>query len=276
PPLYPLEPTSPSTGGLATLIHPNSPFKNTVEMAHDSPVLSGRYLQIHCTLGTATLVLHNVYASETWTERARFFDALPRDFPPHFLHVVGGDFNCTLNKNLDSLSPSTKTMAETGELTAWMSALSVVDLFRQQNPLRKTFTSPKLVNQLDYIFCSSQLTRLAHWKTAHIPHIPNTDHAPPWLLRFPRASTIVHNCLDRFLDKSSGFHNLGKAYDTLVTDIRQQLKLFHEEQLDKQRLSLKKLALEIAGLLNVPNMRQDPVLVDRVRDLQRQIHALHD
>ncbi|RHY24264.1 hypothetical protein DYB32_008910, partial [Aphanomyces invadans] len=82
--------------------------------------------------------------------------------------------------------------------------------------------------------------------------------------------------LDRFLDKSSGFHNLGKAYDTLVTDIRQQLKLFHEEQLDKQRLPLKKLALEIAGLLNVPNMRQDPVLVDRVRDLQRQIHALHD
>ncbi|RHY19028.1 hypothetical protein DYB32_010299, partial [Aphanomyces invadans] len=159
PPLYPLEPTSPTTGGLATLIHPNSPLKNAVEMAHDSPVLSGRYLQIHCTLGAATLVLHNVYAPEAWSERARFFDALPRDFTPHFLHVFGGDFNCTLNKNLDSLSPSTKTMAGTGELTAWMSALSVVDLFRQQNLLRKTFTSPKLVNRLDYIFCSSLLTR---------------------------------------------------------------------------------------------------------------------
>ncbi|RHY18421.1 hypothetical protein DYB32_010382, partial [Aphanomyces invadans] len=145
-------------------------------MAHDSPVFCGRYLQIHCTLGAAILVLHNVYAPETWTERARFFDALPRDFLPHFLHVVGGDFNCTLNKHLDSLSPSTKTMAGTGELTAWMSALSVVDLFRHQNPLRKTFTSPKLVNRLDYIFCSSQLTRLAHWKAAHMPHIPNTDH----------------------------------------------------------------------------------------------------
>ena len=296
PPLYPLVTTSPATGGLATLIHPHSPLKNAVEVAHDTPILRGRYLQIKCTLGPATIVLHNVYAPQSWSERAEFFDALPRDFPPHYLHIAGGDFNCTLNHSLDSLSPSYTTLMGAEELLGWLRNLSMVDLFRQQNPVRKTFTSPKLINRLDYIFCSSSMARLAHWKATHLPHIPQADHvacriitkrqtarhgsgswkAPPWLLRLPRASTIIHGCLDRFLDKSSNFHNLVKAYDVLVSDIRQQLKLLHDQELDKQRLPLKKLTLEIAALLQVPNMRQDPVLVDRVRDLQQQIHRLHD
>ncbi|RLO05974.1 hypothetical protein DYB28_008926 [Aphanomyces astaci] len=287
-PLYPLEPTSPATGGLATLLHPHSPLKNAVEVAHDNPILRGRYLQVRCVLGPATIVLHNVYVPISWSKRARFFDKLPRDFPPHFLHIVGGDFNCTLNKDLDSLNPSAATMSGTDALLTWMRDLSIMDLFRQQNPLRKTFTSPKLINRLDYIFCSSSLARLALWKAAHLPHIPHADHvacriiaqrqttrhgsgswkAPPWLLR--------HGCLDRFLAKSNGFHNVGKAYDIVVADIRQQLKLFHDKQLDKQRLPLKKLALEIAALLQVPNMQQDSVLVDHVRDLQQQIRHLHD
>ncbi|KAG9409847.1 hypothetical protein AC1031_020158 [Aphanomyces cochlioides] len=62
----------------------------------------------------------------------------------------------------------------------------------------------------------------------------------------------------------------------LVNDIRSQLKEFHSQRLEKQRLPLKKLAVEIASLLQVPNMRQDSVLVDRVRDLQKQIHELQD
>ncbi|KAF0687844.1 hypothetical protein As57867_020401, partial [Aphanomyces stellatus] len=37
---------------------------------------------------------------------------------------------------------------------------------------------------------------------------------------------------------------------------------------------MKKLAFEIAALLQVPNMRQDPVLVGRVRELQQQIEKL--
>ncbi|KAF0701435.1 hypothetical protein As57867_008042, partial [Aphanomyces stellatus] len=85
PPLYPDVPTSPATGGLATLIHPHSPLKDATEFPHENPTLRGRYLQIRCTLGALTIVLHNVYAPVACTDRAAFFDALPRDFPPHFL-----------------------------------------------------------------------------------------------------------------------------------------------------------------------------------------------
>ncbi|KAF0687697.1 Aste57867_20580 [Aphanomyces stellatus] len=61
PPLYSDVPTSPATGGLATLIHPHSPLKDATEFPHENPTLRGRYLQIRCTLGALTIVLHNVY-----------------------------------------------------------------------------------------------------------------------------------------------------------------------------------------------------------------------
>ncbi|KAH9071363.1 hypothetical protein Ae201684P_009610 [Aphanomyces euteiches] len=295
-PIYPEVSTSPATGGLATLIHPHSPLKNATQVPHDNPVLRGRYLQVRCTLGPLTVVLHNIYAPAAFQERASYFEELPRDFPPHALHIVGGDFNCTLNKDLDSLRPSTSTMAGTLQLEQWMHSLSLVDLFRRQNPLARAFTSPTLTNRLDYIFCSSTLAGLRHWKATHMPHVPQADHvacriitkrqtlrhgsgswkAPTWLLRLPRAAEIVHGCLDRFLDKSPSFHNISKAYDMLVNDIRSQLKEFHSQRLEKQRLPLKQLTVEIASLLQVPNMRQDSVLVERVRDLQKQIHELQD
>ncbi|KAH9087838.1 hypothetical protein Ae201684P_013490 [Aphanomyces euteiches] len=282
-PIYPEVSTSPATGE-----RHSSP--------HDNPVLRGRYLQVRCTLGPLTVVLHNIYAPAAFQERSSYFEELPRDFPPHALHIVGGDFNCTLNKDLDSLRPSTSTMAGTLQLEQWMHSLSLVDLFRRQNPLARAFTSPTLTNRLDYIFCSSTLAGLRHWKATHMPHVPQADHvacriitkrqtlrhgsgswkAPTWLLRLPRAAEIVHGCLDRFLDKSPSFHNISKAYDMLVNDIRSQLKEFHSQRLEKQRLPLKQLTVEIASLLQVPNMRQDSVLVERVRDLQKQIHELQD
>ncbi|KAG9405403.1 hypothetical protein AC1031_003289 [Aphanomyces cochlioides] len=91
-PIYPEVSTSPATGGLATLIHPHSPLKNATHVPHDNPVLRGRYLQVRCTLGPLTVVLHNIYAPAAFQERASYFEELPRDFPPHALHIVGGDF----------------------------------------------------------------------------------------------------------------------------------------------------------------------------------------
>ncbi|KAG9398420.1 hypothetical protein AC1031_014607 [Aphanomyces cochlioides] len=137
-PIYPEVSTSPATGGLATLIHPHSPLKNATQVPHDNPVLRGRYLQVRCTLGPLTVVLHNIYAPAAFQQRASYFEELPRDFPPHALHIVGGDFNCTLNKDLDSLRPSTSTMAGTLQLEQWMHSLSLVDLFRRQNPVART------------------------------------------------------------------------------------------------------------------------------------------
>jgi exonuclease III len=175
-PIYPTDASSPALGGLATLIHPNSPLRNARTIPQDSPILAGRYLQVRCDLGPAILVLHNMYAPVAPSERAAYFNALPRNFPPHYLHIASGDVNCILNRDLDSLRPSMAVMAGSTELTTWLHDLALVDIYRVQKPLTKTFTSPKLVNRLDYIFCSKALARLSHWKATHLPHIPHADH----------------------------------------------------------------------------------------------------
>ncbi|OQS03884.1 hypothetical protein THRCLA_21035 [Thraustotheca clavata] len=116
-PIYPTETSSPATGGLATMIHPSPPLRNPVVIPHNSPILAGRYLQVRCELGPATLVLHNLYAPVLPSERAAFFNALPRDFPPHYLHIASGDMNCILNRDLDSLRPSIAVISGSLDLT---------------------------------------------------------------------------------------------------------------------------------------------------------------
>ncbi|KAH9089964.1 hypothetical protein Ae201684P_014719 [Aphanomyces euteiches] len=113
-----------------------------------------------------------------------------------------------------------------------------------------------------------------------MPHVPQADHvacriitkrqtlrhgsgswkAPTWLLRLHEQPRLFMDVWIDFLDKSPSFHNISKAYDMLVNDIRSQLKEFHSQRLEKQRLPLK----------------HDSVLVERVRDLQKQIHELQD
>jgi exonuclease III len=294
-PVYPTDPSVPATGGLATFIHPNSSLQNPMDIPHDNPILKARYQQIRCSLGPATIVLHNIYAPSSSRMRAEFFDALPRDFPPHFLHIVGGDFNCAIS-DLDSANPTASTTAGVYQLEQWMDSLSLIDIYRHQNPLGQVYTGPGLVNRLDYIFCSTQLGTLSHWKASHLDHIPNADHVaccistkresrrhgsgswkvPPWLLKNWEAKRIVHSCLDRFLDKSPSFDNLGFAYDTLVRDLRRKLKELHTKKLDEQNKPLKLLTMEIASLVLLPNVRHDPTLRDRIRHLQHQVKELQE
>lgn len=61
-PSYPSAPNLRATGGLATFIHPHSPLQNAVVVPNSNDLLRARYQQIRCTLGPATIVLHNVYA----------------------------------------------------------------------------------------------------------------------------------------------------------------------------------------------------------------------
>ncbi|KAF0706511.1 hypothetical protein As57867_006724, partial [Aphanomyces stellatus] len=88
------------------------------------------------------------------------------------------------------------------------------------------------------------------------------------LVRLARVEQLSVVCLA--LRRGTTFHFIFLGQQT----VGDQLKEFHTQQVDKQQLPMKKLTFEIAALLQVPNMRQDPVLVGRVRELQQQIEKL--
>ena len=287
-PLYNENPLSLSTGGLFMLFHPDSPLTNLTATETTNPTLKGRYQQVHGNLGHFNIYLHNIYAPNSPADRAIFFSNLPRTFPQHALHIVGGDFNCVLSASLDGYRTTLYNRAGTEELLEWLNHMNLHDIFREQNPLMKIATNPKQTNRIDYIFVSTILAKLPHWKAGHVQFVPTADHSactistpppsrlrgkghwkvPTWLLQLDLAESIIHSHLDKFLDLSPTFTNLGLAYDKMLHNIRMALRELHHQQLDKQDEPLKRISFELIQLSRQHSSSPTPESLERIQQLK--------
>ncbi|CAK4899441.1 unnamed protein product, partial [Aphanomyces euteiches] len=81
------------TPGFARLVH---------NKALDIP---NKYMVVHTWWEDTPVFFHNVYAPVQNQEREAFFDALPRDFPVNAQHIIMGDFNLPLQRELDAMDP---------------------------------------------------------------------------------------------------------------------------------------------------------------------------
>ncbi|OQR89282.1 hypothetical protein ACHHYP_20263 [Achlya hypogyna] len=136
-------------GMLATTIHPTSSLCDLVVIDdYQASVLNHRYLLVRGRLADRGVFLHNVYAPAEASERPAFFDALPRDFGANDLHLVGGDFNVTLDDAIDTLVPSSDKRRGRHELRRWLAALDVIDIYRHVHPAHRSFTSPTITGGL--------------------------------------------------------------------------------------------------------------------------------
>ena len=297
-PIYSISNSSHPTGGLATFLHPDCPLGNCTNLnsSWDNPLLRGRYLLISATLENIPIYLHNVYAPYDYHDRVNFFNALPRDFPPEAFHIVGGDFNVIFSPTLDSCRPSTHATHGSQELYLWLQDLHLVDIFRQQNPLKRAFTSPKFINRLDYIFISSAMASLRHLKFRHLELIPHADHTPcklltkrpavsmgpgpwktpQWVLNNDKARLIISRQLETFLTKTQLNYNVGLHFDTMITNMRHQLKYLHDELVENQQKPLKKLSMDLALLIRDYQNAPCAPLMARIKTIQAAIHEFHD
>ncbi|ETV91075.1 hypothetical protein H310_14238 [Aphanomyces invadans] len=114
----------PRAPGVAATIHPTSSLRDLkVVEDYTAPLFNHRYLLVRGQLADRVVFLHNIYAPAEASERQAFFDALPRDFDADDLHLVGGDFNITLDDDLDALAPSPGKRRGRHELGRWLTAL---------------------------------------------------------------------------------------------------------------------------------------------------------
>ena len=120
----------------------------------------GRFVIIDLEIDDKIITLVNIYAPNT--DSPEFFDSILIQLESFECQsfIFGGDFNCTLNVNLDKKGgrPITHTHS-VSKLQHIMDEFSLVDIWRLKNPstLRYTWRSKEVQCRLDYFLISINL-----------------------------------------------------------------------------------------------------------------------
>ena len=176
--------------GVLTLVHKSVPLKVHKVIADRM----GRYLIVQGTLFTEPLNLVNVYAPNK--DEPGFFSNLfctLASLTGHY--ILAGDFNCTLNPNIDKSSHLDKSHSWSREtILQFARELNLKDIWRDRNPGVSTYScfssTHNSYSRIDYFLISASLCYKV--KGCDYGSILISDHAPanlvymdPGLVRDP-------------------------------------------------------------------------------------------
>ena len=140
---------SSNSKGVAVLFKPNSEY----DISNTKIDLEGRYIYFEIKLDEEKYKFINIYAPNDPNDRVLFFDKLNSWVKTNDIkHLVGGDYNCTLNNVLDRLNCNTEYDKGRDELKDMMNKKFLLDIFRKRNPDKKcfSFTRGNKKSRLDY------------------------------------------------------------------------------------------------------------------------------
>jgi hypothetical protein len=106
-----------------------------------------KYMVVTTQWQGVPVYFHSVYAPVHSDERAAFFDALPRDFPEHGIHMIMGDFNLPIDPRRDAERLHHRHNNGRTQLLEWLSGLHVIDAWRWHNTETKVYTGPQKSTQ---------------------------------------------------------------------------------------------------------------------------------
>ena len=172
---------SPNSCGTAILIN----NKANCSVLHTIPDPLGRFIISKIKVDDKVYVLVNIYAPNKDKESVQFFRKLHTLLQIENLDseeniILGGDFNCPLNPNLDKrggIMIPRKSVVNSIECV--QNELDLVDIWRVKNPETRSYTwsqkSPTILCRLDFWLISNNLCDFVN-STDIIPAI-RTDHA---------------------------------------------------------------------------------------------------
>ena len=174
--------------GVITLIHNSVPFQllSVIENRF------GRYLIVQCVILSVRLNLVNLYGPNV--DRPSFFRglflsmaALPGDL------IIGGDFNCTLQPEIDKSTGTDTSHNQTRkELLQCMKEFNLIDIWREGHPNQLTFScyssTCKTFSRIDYYLASASL--MSNISQCWYDSIVISDHASvSFTLKMPQSLT---------------------------------------------------------------------------------------
>ena len=203
-----------------------------------------RYLLLEGILEEKKIYLHNIYAPVTPNDRIEFFQQLSLiKYDKEAIHIIGDDFNCAIDYNLDQSNNNNNNYIGTVELIQWMEQINVIDIWRLNHPNKKEYTSPKNKNRIDYIFLSKSLIENSNYKSIqnkfkfadhkiiqvdinnyNIKKIKGPWKCPNYLYSHPKFIKLVEEHLSHLENKLQNSKNLGIIYDNFKTTLKKNTK----------------------------------------------------
>ena len=167
---------SSQSGGVAVLLS-----SYACSILHDRekiPIQSDGHRQIivSASLNEQRVYLQSIYAPARRADRPDFFNNLTNPTTPGS-HIIGGDFNCVIDANIDTISDPVLVTTGTPEMITWMDSLDVIDAWRTQNDNKTEFTSPSGNSRIDMVLLSGCFTN--HFHAHHLPRLIGSDHMVP-------------------------------------------------------------------------------------------------
>ncbi|KAF0710898.1 hypothetical protein As57867_005434, partial [Aphanomyces stellatus] len=149
------------SSGVMMLFQKDLPgFDNLMHLR--SKDIRDKYMVVRTTWASTPVYFHNVYAPVHNAAREDFFESLPRNFPPSAIHIVMGDFNIPMDRELDAMDAEGNHHVGRRECMTWLQALGVIDAWRLHHPNARMYSSPRGKNRLDYIFLNERLVQTAY------------------------------------------------------------------------------------------------------------------
>ena len=211
---------SSNSGGVAILI------RNGVDCSVLSSILDplGRFIILKVEIDEKAYALVNIYTLNRDKDLTVFFKNVhkvirDKDIDCEENIIIGGDFNCPLNPEMDKkggvMTPR-KTVVES--TSCMQSELDLIDIWRIKNPDTRSYTwsqkSPNVFCRLDYWLISNNLQDFVK-STDIIPAI-KTDHA---------AIDLVFTDIDTEL-KGPGFWKMNCSLledENYINDLKQKV-----------------------------------------------------
>ena len=146
----------------------------------------------------------NVYAPNNTIDKPEFLNTLVEKLENFSYNtILCGDFNTTLNTDLDILSGQPHPHIEVESLNNFINIMSLTDVLRHFHPKEKEYTwcrhNPFIARRLDYCFVSEGI--LSSCTDCEHQFVPNTDH-----------KAVVLNINDNDFKRGPGYYKFNNSY----------------------------------------------------------------
>ena len=255
---------SSNSKGVTILFNKNKHF-NIIESICDP---NGRYISCKVKLDENVYNLVNVYAPNQEYERVTFFNGLNQILYEEDDTVLGGDFNCVLDNDVDRYNCRDNIDVGQIDLRYMMNIFDLEDVWRRRNPFSKSYSweGRGKKSRIDFFLTSVSLDSMVE-NIEYVP-APFSDHKLV-ALRL-RSSNISHEKglwkMNVSVVKTKLFQ---KAFKIMWNDWKQQKPNFNDKNMwwDIGKKRIKEVAISVSKIIASESNREMHTLENRLKFL---------